>query len=335
MEKKGRKQTVISLLTVTLFFLLIALVFRDDYLAIAEGILSISPVGVILLFIMGAGYQLLDAAAYFSLLRSAFPEVRFHQGAAVVFLGVFANVATFSAGTIPMQSYYLYRCGMVLGTGVGLAILEYVFHKAAVLLYAVVMAAVYRGWLGEIFAQSKQYLMIGCAVCALIIVFLILICTWNRIFRLALWVIGKLPSTGKWTERKNIWSTNLEALYKEAQQLLHNRSCRRKVLLLNLVKLCWMYSIPFLCIRLLGREEISFWQVQALSAMMMLLVGALPNVAGMGPAEFAFLLVFSPYIGHITASSAMILYRLSTYFLPFLISIIVFFKTQKQMLTRK
>lgn len=70
-----------------------------------------------------------------------------------------------------------------------------------------------------------------------------------------------------------MWSTNLEALYKEAQRLLHNRPCRRKVLLLDLVKLCWMYSIPFLCIRLLGGEGISFWQVQALSAMMMLLVG--------------------------------------------------------------
>ena len=146
----------------------------------------------------------MDGAAYFSLLRSVFPEIRFYQGVEVVFLGVFANVATFSAGTIPMQSYYLHCCGMVLGTGVGLAILEYV----------------------------------------------------------------------------------------------------------------------------LGREEISFWHVQALSAMMMLLAGAIPNVAGMGPAEFAFLLVFSPYIGHIAASSALILYRLSTYFLPFFISIIVFCKTK-------
>ena len=55
----------------------------------------------------------------------------------------------------------------------------------------------------------------------------------------------------------------------------------------------------------------------------------------MGAAGFAFVLVFSPYIGHIAASSAVILYRLSTYFLPFLISMIVFFKTQRQMLAGK
>ena len=93
-------------------FLLITFVFRDDYPAIAEGLLSIPPVGVVLLFIMSVGYQLLDAAAYFSLLRSAFPEIRFYQGVAVVFLGVFANIATFSAGTMPMQGYYQYCCGM-------------------------------------------------------------------------------------------------------------------------------------------------------------------------------------------------------------------------------
>lgn len=327
-----RKQTVLSLFTVLLFCLLIVFAFREDYLEIAKELLSIPPEGIIFLLIMGAGYQLLDAAAYFSMLRSAFPKIRFRQAATAVYLGVFANVATFSAGTVPMQSYYLYRCGMVVGTGVGLVILECVFHKAAVLLYAAVMAAVHRDLLGKIFAQSKQYLVIGCVVCALIIVSLILICTWNRIFQLALWGVGRLPSSEKWQERKHSWSTNLEALYKEAQKLLHNRSCRRKVLLLDMVKLCWMYSIPFFCIRLMGGVGISFWQVQALSAMMMLLVGAIPNVAGMGPAEFAFLLVFSPYTGHIAASSAMILYRMATYFIPFLISILIFYRTQKQML---
>lgn len=332
MKEKRRKQISVHLLLALLFLFLIAFAFREDYPAIMEGLLSIPSEGILLLFIMSIGYQVLDAAAYASVFRSACPQLQFRQAVTMVFLGVFGNVATFSAGIIPLQSYYLHRCGIVLGTGVGLLILEYVFHKTAVLLYAAVMAALHREWLGEIFAESKQYLLIGCMVCALIIVFLILICTWNRILGMVLWAIDKLPLAGKWAEKKNGWTMNLEALYKEAQQLLHNHSCCRKVLLLDLVKLCWMYSIPFLCFHLLGREEISFWYVQALSAMMMLLAGLLPNVAGMGPAEFAFLFVFSPYVGNITASSAMILYRLSTYFLPFFVSVIVFFRAQKTML---
>ena len=54
---------------------------------------------------------------------------------------------------------------------------------------------------------------------------------------------------------------------------------------------------------------------------MLLLTGALPNVAGVGPTEFAFLLLFAPYAGQSGAALALVLYRAFTYYLPFLVSI--------------
>lgn len=62
---------------------------------------------------------------------------------------------------------------------------------------------------------------------------------------------------------------------------------------------------------------------------MFLIIGVLPNVAGIGPTEFSFLLLFSPYTGRGMASSALILFRISTYFCPFLVSLIVFIKLRK------
>lgn len=52
--------------------------------------------------------------------------------------------------------------------------------------------------------------------------------------------------------------------------------------------------------------------------------------AGIGPAEAAFLLLYSACIGRVPASAALILYRTATYFFPFLISIGVFFKIEKK-----
>ena len=49
------------------------------------------------------------------------------------------NIATSTAGTIPLQSYYLYQQGMQVGSGMGLMILQYVFHKTTVFLYVAVM----------------------------------------------------------------------------------------------------------------------------------------------------------------------------------------------------
>ena len=88
--------------------------------------------------------------------------------------------------------------------------------------------------------------------------------------------------------------------------------------------------IPFWCIRILGLPEIGFWEAQALASIMVLIAGVLPNVAGMGPTELAFMQLFSACIGRVEATAALILYRVVTYFFPFLISIIVFFHIEKK-----
>ena len=79
-----------------------------------------------------------------------------------------------------------------------------------------------------------------------------------------------------------------------------------------------------------GVSTLSFWQVQLLAALIYLISNALPNVAGVGPVEFAFMLIFSHYIEYAQASSALILYRIATFFFPFILSIFVFLAVQKR-----
>ena len=71
---------------------------------------------------------------------------------------------------------------------------------------------------------------------------------------------------------------------------------------------------------------------QMLASLMLLITSALPNVAGVGPMEFAFLLLFVPWADTAIASSALVLYRVATYFFPFLLSVIVFLREEKKSL---
>ena len=71
---------------------------------------------------------------------------------------------------------------------------------------------------------------------------------------------------------------------------------------------------------------------QMLASLMLLITSALPNVAGVGPMEFAFLLLFAPWADTAIASSALVLYRVATYFFPFLLSVIVFLREEKKSL---
>lgn len=63
---------------------------------------------------------------------------------------------------------------------------------------------------------------------------------------------------------------------------------------------------------------------------MHMIANALPNVAGIGPAEFSFLLVLSHYLAGGKLSSALVLYRTATYFFPFMVSIFVSLAVQRR-----
>lgn len=330
MDKKQWKSVWISIATLALLSLLIFWVFRDHYQEIAQNIRAVRIGGLLLLLGMGILYQLLESAVCHVLVGGQLPAFSFWQAVEVTFLGVFGNVSTLSAGTVPMQSFYLHRHGLMVGSGVGTMALEYVFHKSSVLLYTTVMLILQGRWLWSTNSGLSRYMLLGYLVCALIITVLVLLCTWDKVQQLACWGIGHLPATEKWTQRKELWKTNLSALYSQAQHLLHDRKCLGKVVVLNVLKLCCLYCIPFFCIKVLGVPGPTFWQVQLLTALMHLISNALPNIAGVGPVEFAFMMIFSHYIEYAQASSALILYRIATFFFPFILSIFVFLKIQRR-----
>ena len=146
----------------------------------------------------------------------------------------------------------------------------------------------------------------------------------------ALWLIRRLPESGKWPQRKAKLQEQIFFLREASRELFQNGPCCAKVLLLNGVKLFILFSTPWVCMTLLGMTAPSFAQTQMLSALMLLITSALPNVAGLGPTEFAFLLLFSPCVGSAQAALALVLYRVVTYYVPFLASMYAFCTIQRK-----
>ena len=72
-----------------------------------------------------------------------------------------------------------------------------------------------------------------------------------------------------------------------------------------------------------------------LASLMLLLSGVLPNVSGLGSVEIAFLFVFKGFLGEVNASSVLVLYRIASYFFPFVIGVIVFMACRKKIVPEK
>lgn len=276
-QQPSRKKTVISLLVLLALTCIIVFTFKDHWAEITAALAQLSVWQVLAVLAVGISYPLLEGCVAWIIVRSRLPQFTLRQGLDVGWCGTFGNVVTLGAGAVPVQLYYLHKAGLSLGPGAGLMTLEYVFHKSTVLLYATVMLLLQRRWLAANTTGVMRYLPMAYAVVAVIIVALVLLCVSPLVQNLARWLLGFLPKTEKWQQRR------------------------------------------------------ADWLEQLLTSLMLFVSNALPNVAGMGSIETAFLLVFGSFLEQGEVMSVLMLYRIASYYVVFAASAVGFFIAQRHL----
>lgn len=317
-QQPSRKKTLISLTVICILTVVVFLIFKSHWPEISAALAQLSFWQVLVVLAVGLTYPVLEGVISWVIVRSRLPHFTLRQGLESAFMGTFGNVICLGAGAMPMQSYYLYRCGLPLGPGVGLMTLQYVFHKTTVLLYATVMLLLQHQWLAANTSGVLNYLSLAYLVVAAIIVALVLVCVSPLIQRLARWALGYLPKTEKWQTRREKWLEQLDTLGTESRHLVTDKTRCLKIFSLHTLKLFLMFTLPYLCIRFMNLScGLDFWQVQLLTSLMLFLSNALPNVAGMGSIETAFLLVFGSFMTSGEAMSTLMLFRIASYYFVF------------------
>ena len=138
MKSKRSRTYLVSGLTLALIFVAIILVFRDVLPDIVKDLSTVPFWGVLLLLALGFAYEAMESVLCLVIIHHKKPDCTFIDALRVTFLGVFGNITTLGAGTLPMQSFYLYRRGLDAGSGLGIMASEYVLHKISVLIVSVV-----------------------------------------------------------------------------------------------------------------------------------------------------------------------------------------------------
>ena len=123
----------------------------------------------------------------------------------------------------------------------------------------------------------------------------------------------------------------LRQLHTESRLLLADKARCVQIFALQALKLFGLFCLPYLCIRFMGLSPLGFWQVQLLTSLMLFVSNALPNVAGMGSIETAFLLVFGSFLEQGEVMSVLMLYRIASYYVVFTASAVGFFIAQRHL----
>ena len=330
-QQPSRKKTVISLLVLLALTCIIVFTFKDHWAEITAALAQLSVWQVLAVLAVGLSYPLLEGCVAWVIVRSRLPQFKLWQGLDVGWCGTFGNVVTLGAGAVPVQLYYLHRAGLPLGPGAGLMTLEYVFHKSTVLLYATVMLLLQHKWLAANTTGVLKYLPMAYAVVALVIVALVLVCVSPLVQNLARWALGFLPKTEKWQQRRADWLEQLDVLGTESRLLLADKARCVQIFALQALKLFLLFCLPWLCIRFMQLSPLSFARVQLLTSLMLFVSNALPNVAGMGSIETAFLLLYSSFLPSGEVMSVLMLYRIASYYFVFAASAVGFFLAQRRL----
>lgn len=147
----------------------------------------------------------------------------------------------------------------------------------------------------------------------------------------ARWALGFLPKTEKWQQRRADWLEQLDVLGTESRLLLADKARCVQIFALQALKLFLLFCLPWLCIRFMQLSPLSFARVQLLTSLMLFVSNALPNVAGMGSIETAFLLLYSSFLPSGEVMSVLMLYRIASYYFVFAASAVGFFLAQRRL----
>mgnify|MGYP002991284313 CR=1 FL=1 len=334
----SRRKTLLSLGVLALLTGIVVFIFREHWAEISEALSRLTLGQGLLALAVGLSYPLLEGVSSWLIVRSRLPHFPLRQGIDNAWMGTFGNVVGLGAGSVRYWNVMepvcreLDRRGLDVGPGVGLMTLQYVFHKTAVLLYATVLLLAGRPWMAAHSDGVLRYLPGAYAVVAGVIVGLIALCALPVVQRLARWLLHFLPDTGRWAERRESWLQQLDTLSIESRHLLADKPRCAAILGVHLVKLFLLFCLPWMGLRSMGLDTgLAFWQVQLLTSLTLFVSNALPNVAGMGSVETAFLLVYSSFLPDASSMSLLMFYRLASYYAVFAASAVGFGLAQRRL----
>lgn len=332
---KKIKRTLSYLFRGLILIAVLWLVFHKHYREIYENICDVKKSELFFIVILGSSYEVFGAAAFYFLVKKNNPQFTMRQALETTYLGFFGNVAGFSVGSIPMRTYYLHRHEIDAGKAVSLMNADYILHKCSVLICNTILLLC-GGF--RILAKQKSlliYVLFGYLICSFVIIVLLLIGFSEKVYDRTRHLFLMLPYKKKWIKAKEKIIYHLEMMHASSEEIKKTKRNLFLITGLHCLKLLIMYGIPYSCLKTIMESPVSFFEIQMMSAAANLISGALPSVSGIGGIELAFFLVFESFADSASVASTLVLYRLATYFFPFLISAAVFNRIENRRIRNK
>lgn len=243
-------------------------------------------------------------------------------------IGQFFNCITPSAtGGQPVQAYYMYRTGISLGFATSALLIRFLIYQLVLTLYSSVVLIFQYGYFAGHVQGFKYIILFGYTINTVIAVMLLLIGFKKNVARkishgfvkllAKLHIVKKLEEKLKDVDREvDMFHEGFATVKTHGKQIV-------LLSLLTVLQLTFFFAVP-VCIAFSFHIKLTFLsalQVIAGAACVQISSSFVPLPGAAGGAEISFFLVFGMVFAQEQLGSAILLWRLFTFYMPIIVGL--------------
>ncbi len=239
-------------------------------------------------------------------------------------IGQFFNAVTpFASGGQPAQLYYMIKSGIDGGASTSILTIKFILFQSIYILYSIVIVIFKFSFFKEYLSNLLYVSMIGFIVNISLISFIIIVATNKKVAKFILIIflrvlqsIRIIKSTEKVREKVD---KELNSFHENIIIICNNLNIMIKTALLTMLQLITYSSITYLIYRSFNLEGSSLWNIVSAQTFLTMITSIIPLPGASGGSEGGFYLFFKMFFTNSNIVSAMILWRMITYYLTIIV----------------
>ena len=318
MSSKGTKTKIIlNLLLLIVIFAIIYYLINQSFADIFAELLSTSVVVLAAAVILGTVYQIAEGRSIKEIAEPFAPNFTTKDGFLTSSYIAFYRIVSFGTGTLISEIYFYNKKGMKLSQGAGVTALHMIMYKLAVITYALAGLVIQFSLFYSNGPSMVWFIIAGILLTIVIVAFLLAMSVSLNVQIFFVSLSNKLFKSERLRKWVDTCNQQIYSLRETVQTIIQDRTALLRIYLWNMLKLVFWYVLPYL-ILIENHPKIDFLLTISFISFAVVLSGVIPTPAGIGSFEFVYLLLFRPVVGTVDAVSSLLLYRFSSFILPFL-----------------
>ena len=297
--------------------LVIVYTFYGSWREILGQIAQTSVWIVVLILLSSVVYHFFEALITWYLARHYRPDFRYRDAVYCAFNCSFYRLSTMGTGTGVAAVLYLEKKGVGYSEATGLYLIQYMLHKISIALYSGIFFLLNFAVMAANYKNYAPYLILAYGLTVAISFGLILLAVYPKSHQIILWMVKKVNRNGRLDTQIVELELYAKLLEKSAAQLLKDAKSICVIVLMNLVKLCFWYGIPFFI--LLQSAQISLLSSFSVTSLSVMTAAVIPTPVGIGSTELVMTALYGVLTDVETAAAVTLLYRIATFYFPFVL----------------